>query len=448
MIEVTVTATSGSRPSALEGSRRLPGNPCSWALLVATFCFALGLSGRASQAADWPQFRGPAGQGISSDGKPPLAWGPEKNLRWKTELPGPGASSPVVVGARVYLTCQTGSPRAASSSGEDALKRHVLCLDLESGKILWTSPFPAELPEQEKIREDHGYATSTLLVDRGRLFAFFGKSGVFALDLQGKELWHTEVGSGLNGWGSATSPVAYKDLIIVNASVESEALVALHRDTGKEVWRAGGIQESWNTPILVSVGGKTELVVARNEKVLGFDPDTGKQLWSCGTEIGWYMCPGLVAAEGIVYAVGGRSGGAALAVRAGGRGDVTKTHRLWRLGKCTNVPSPILHEGHLYFVQDNQGIAYCVEAKSGKLVYEQRLSPAPGMFYASPVLADGKLYCLTREGEMVILAAKTTFEELGRNQLERRGMFNASPAVVGKRLILRSNRYVYCVGES
>jgi outer membrane protein assembly factor BamB len=158
------------------------------------------------------------------------------------------------------------------------------------------------------------------------------------------------------------------------------------------------------------------------------------------------MCPSAVAHRGVVYATGGRGGGGSLAVRAGGRGDVTAKHRLWRLGKGTNVPSPVYHDGHLYFAHDNLGILYCQDAATGNLVYEERIERLPGI-YASPILAAGRIYYLARDGQAVVVAAKPAFEVLARNSLKDRGAFNASPALAGDRLLLRSDRFLYCVGE-
>ena len=394
---------------------------------------------------DWRQFRGSGGQAVSQAKGLPTNWNGMQNLVWKTELPGPGGSSPVVLGDRIYVTCYTGYAVPGSPGGDiNALQRHVLCLQRADGKILWKKDVPAVQPEQASVR-DHGYASSTPLADSERLYVFFGKSGVFAFTHEGKQLWHADVGSKIHGWGSASSPVLYRDLLIVNAAVESDSLVALNRQTGREVWRAGGLKESWNTPILVPVaGGRQELVVAIAGKVLGFDPATGEQLWSCATGIGWYMVPSLVNDKDVVYCIGGRSGGS-LAVRAGGRGDVTGSHRLWTLGKGSNVSSPILHEGHLYFLHENTGVIYCVEAATGKLVFEERLANV-GQFYSSPILADGRLYCVGRNGTVVVLAARPQFEQLARNEMGDRSKFDASPAVDGSRLLIRSDKSLYCIG--
>ena len=400
-------------------------------------------------AGDWTRFRGPGGSGVAAGPAAPAKWGPEENILWKTELPGAGTSSPVLAGDRIFLTSHTGYAVPGEEGGDiRRLKRHLLCLDRATGRLLWSREVEAKQPEQERIREDHGYATNTPAADGERVYAFFGKSGVFAFDRDGRQLWQADVGSGINGWGSAASPVIAGDLLVVNASVESESIVALDRATGKEVWRAAGVRDAWNAPILVDLPGGTpprELVVAMFQKVLGLDPATGERLWSCDTGINWYMVPGLVAgADGVVYCIGGRTGGA-LAVRAGGRGDATASHRLWTGTRGSNVSSPVLAGEHLYWAHENRGEVYCARAKTGEIVYTQRLERA-GQIYASPVLSGGNLYYTTREGRTYVVAAGPEFKLVATNELERRGRFNASPAVADGRLYMRSDRYLYCIG--
>jgi outer membrane protein assembly factor BamB len=180
--------------------------------------------------------------------------------------------------------------------------------------------------------------------------------------------------------------------------------------------------------------------------VLAFAPRTGEPLWNCDTDIGWYMVPSVAAAEGIVYCIGGRSGVASLAVRAGGSGDVTDTHRLWTGRKGSNVSSPIFHEGRMYWMNDNLGIAYCADGKTGDILYEQRVDRA-GQVYASPLLAEGRLYYVNRQGRTYVLAAKPEFEQLAVNNLEERGTFNSGLIASAGRLYLRSNRYLYCLAK-
>jgi outer membrane protein assembly factor BamB len=417
-------------------------------LCVGSLAFSAMAQGGSS--VNWPQFRGTGALGRSDAKGVPLMWSDDKNIVWKTTLSGPGASSPITFGNKVFLTCFTGFATSSREPGDMAnLKRHLLCLNLADGRILWNTSVPAELLEQDRIRESHGYASSTPVADSERIYTFYGKSGVFAFDHNGKQLWQTKVGDKLNGWGSAASPVLYKDFVIVNASVESDSLVALDKKTGKETWRAGGVKESWHTPVFVTApDGKIEVVTAIIQKVLAFDPDNGRPLWRATTGIPWYMCPTPVAENGIVYAIGGRTPNGTVAIRAGGRGDVTGSHVAWKLGKGSNVPSPILHDGHLYFAHENLGMVLCVNAKTGELVYEERLEPSPGQIYASPVLADEKIYFTGRGGRTVVIAARPKFEQFVDNTLEsNRGVFNSTPAIAGNRILLRSNRALYCLGQ-
>jgi outer membrane protein assembly factor BamB len=395
---------------------------------------------------DWRAFRGNDGSATSTEKGVPLTWSATENMVWKTDLPGAGSSTPIIVGSRVFVTCYSGFNVPGQGRGrQEDLKLHLVCLDRANGKILWKRDVAARTPEQDNIRDGHGYASSTPVADDTRVFAFFGKSGVLGFDHDGKELWRADVGSKLNGWGSGASLLMFGDLVIVNASVESETLYALDAKTGKEVWHLGRLREAWNTPILAKNGDKTELVVAMLGKVLGLEPTTGKELWNCATDIPWYMVPSLVAHDGVVYAIGGRPGGG-LAVKLGGSGNVTKTHRLWTSKKGGNVSSPIYHDGHLYWMHDNLGIAFCADARTGSVVYEERI-PRASQVYASPVLADGKIYYPSRTGATFVVAAQPKFELLATNSWNDRGTYNASPAIAGRQLFLRTDRFVCCVGK-
>src|SRR4051812_30118274 len=220
----------------------------------------------AASGADWLQFRGPGGLGVSEEKNLPSEWSATKNIVWKVKLPGAGASSPVTLGKRVFITCYSGYGMDSKETGKmEELRRHLLCIDRDTSKTLWAKEFQPELPEHKYAGEGsyHGYAASTPITDGERLYVFFGKSGVYCFDLDGMQLWRTVVGKNTNGWGSGTSPILYKDLLIVNASVESGELVALDKMSGKEKWRAKGMNAAWNTPVLVTAPDKTqELVVS------------------------------------------------------------------------------------------------------------------------------------------------------------------------------------------
>ena len=302
-------------------------------------------------AADWTQFRGPAGLGVSNDAGLPLKWSSTENIVWKAELPGPGASSPITLGDRVFITCYSGYGLEPNVGEQEDLVRHLLCLKRKDGTVIWHKQFAPKLPEHKYQGEGayHGYAASTPTTDGQRLYVFFGKTGVFCLDLDGNELWQASVGDGTNGWGSGCSPLLYKNLLIVNASVESGSLVALDKMTGAEVWRAKGINSSWNTPVLVPAKEKTELVVSISDRVRSFNPDTGEELWNA-EGVHRYVCPSVVYHDDVAYVIGG--GHTSLAVRIGGSGDVTASHVVWRLNKGSNVSSPIYYQGHLYWTRD------------------------------------------------------------------------------------------------
>jgi outer membrane protein assembly factor BamB len=410
-------------------------------ILVVAVCLAA-----PTLAADWPRFRGPDGSGVSPEKGLPDTWSQSSNLAWKTDLPGAGASSPVFIGERIFLTAWSGFAVPGQPRGnEEGLKLHLLCLDRKTGKVIWNKDVPAKLPAHQLSRDGEGYASSTPVADEKRVYCFFGKSGVFAFDHSGKQLWTADVGSGTDGWASSSSPILFGDLVIVNASIESESLVALDKTTGKEKWRAPGVRESYNTPLVVkTTDGKEELVVATQPKILAFDPATGAALWNCNTDITWYMVPSLVADKGVVYCIGGRTGVLGLAVRTGGKGDVTRTHRLWTSKKGGNVSSPVYHDGHIYWMNDASGTAFCAKADTGEVVYEERIRGAGGV-YASALLADGRIYYVGRDGRTFVVAAKPQFELLATNEALDRTNHDATPVAVDGRLFIRSNRALYCL---
>ena len=415
--------------------------------VVSLFALMVSSFSAAAFAGDWTQFRGPGGLGISDDKGVPVKWSSTDNVVWKVELPGPGASSPIVVGNRVFLTCYTGYGLEPAKGNPQELRRHLLCFDRSSGKELWKKSFEPKLPEHRYEGEGsyHGYAASTPISDGERLYVFFGKSGVFCFDLDGQQLWQTSVGDGTNGWGSGCSPVLFEKLLLVNASIESGSLVALDKLTGKEAWKAGGVRSAWNTPLLVDAKSRREVVISTESRLLSFDPNDGKPLWN-SDGVHRYVCPSVVAHDGIVYAIGG--GHTSLAVRAGGSGDVTESHGMWRKPKGSNVGSPVYLDGHLYWATDGGGIVCCQNAATGEFVFEKRLDPGSGTIWSSPVLADGKLYFVSQSKGTFVVAAKPEYELLAYNTFaDDDSRTNASPAVHNGQLLLRTDRAFYCIGK-
>jgi outer membrane protein assembly factor BamB len=402
-----------------------------------------------SWAEDWPRFRGPEGRGVSSDDNLPVTWSDAKNVAWKSELPGYGASSPIVVGDKVLLTCYRGYGLDPQAPGrEEDLKRTLLCLRRDDGRLVWSRDVPAAQPEASYIDflVLHGYASSTPVSDGQHVYACFGKSGVRCFDLEGNLLWQADVGSNAHYWGSAASPVVIDDLLIVNAAVEQQSLIALDKRTGKEIWRTGGLISSWSTPVVVETeDGQRELVLCVRGKIVAVDLKTGEQLWTCKTNQS-YAAPSPVTHERTVYAFAGRPN-RLLAIRPGGRGDVTDSHVIWTAeGVGSGITSPVVYGDFVYSI-DDRGIAGCVELASGKAMYIKRLV-AGATLYASPVAADGKVYAVSREQGTFVLKAGPEFELLAHNQFDSDGSaFNASLAVHAGQLLLRSNRFLYCLGK-
>jgi outer membrane protein assembly factor BamB len=402
----------------------------------------------ASAAADWPAFRGPQGDGTSKERGLPIKWGPKENVAWKIKLPGPGTSSPIAWGDRVFVTCYSGYPDPGTPKGDlTKLRRHLLCVDRKTGTLLWQRDIATLLPENEynNYIAQHGYASSTPATDGERVYVFFGRSGVRAFDFTGKELWYTEVGKGLNSWGSAASTLLYRNLLLVNATVESGALLALEKSTGKQVWKAKGIRDCWSTPLLVELpGGKHEVVVNSFDGLLGLDPDKGERLWECEGIAASANTSSPVAKSGIVYVMGSGTGESTMmAMRAGGRGDVTKTHILWKQKGGVNNCSPVIAGDNLYWIS---GQVWCLKADTGKIVFQERLYPVR-QEYASPVVADGMIYAFTRHNGCYVLKAGDRLEQLAHNDLDDRSDFNASPAISGGQFVVRSNDYLYCIGK-
>lgn len=394
----------------------------------------------------WNQFRG-SDYGRTSASDVPVRWQSD-NVAWKTALPGRGASSPSVFGDRVYLTAYTGYGIDKETPGNEGdLKRHLLCIRASDGEVIWSKTVPAssaENPFTVWAVSLHGYASSTAAVDDTGVYVFFGATGVLAFSHDGNELWRTRVGSGTHKFGAGSSPLLYKDMVIVNASVESGDLVALNKADGEVVWRHPGINSAWNTPVVYeALDGSDELAITIEDKVLGFNPNTGERLWSCAG-IEDYICPSIVVHNGIVYAIGGRSS-RTVAVRSGGQGDVTESRKTWDIGKGSNVSSPVYHDGHLYWANEKRGIVYCANAATGEVMYEERLEPSPGLIYASPLLADGRLYYVSRLEGIFVVAAKPQFQQLAHTQLEEdETPLNASPAVLADgSVLLRSDQYLY-----
>ncbi len=395
---------------------------------------------------DWARFRGADGNAASPDAQVPLSWSATENVAWKAELPGHGSSSPVVYSDRIYLTSFTGYGLDPDMPGDRKdLRLHVLCFDTTDGRPLWDKSVAASDNEQEVTRRvaDHGFATGTPVADESGVYSYFGVSGLVAYDHNGNLRWTALTGDKTAGFGSAASPILYRNLVIINASIESNKVLAFDRDSGKEVWKIDDVDKSWTTPIVgVSADGRDELIVSHKMSVRGFDPATGKELWTC-SGIQDYVVPCVVVNDGIAYVLGGRKN-QSMAIRLGGNGDVSDTHKIWETNIGANVTSPIYHDGYLYWASD-RGIANCLDAGSGESVYKERMKTKERV-YASSLLAGGRMYLTTRENGVFAIALGPKYKELAHNVFEGDdGMLNATPAVSGNALLFRTNRFLYCI---
>ncbi|MHC4880620.1 MAG: outer membrane protein assembly factor BamB family protein [Planctomycetota bacterium] len=442
-----------------------------------------------SNASDWARFRGPNGSGVSSDSEPiPAEWSDSKNLQWRADLPGPGSSSPIVVGDRVFVTSWSGYADGSDGGSLDSLERHLVCLNRRTGKQLWKADVAAKLPEESfrGMFAENGYASHTPVSDGEIVVAFFGKSGVHAYDINGKELWQAEAGDELDqrGWGSASSPILLDDKVIVTASIESHSVIAFDKKSGKQVWKqeADGFGGTWGTPIIAGEDEAAEVVIGVPYEFWALNPANGKLKWYCESVASNSMCSSVVELDGVIYAVeSGPGGGGAVAVRTGGTGDITKSGTLWTGSDRSRIGTPVVHDGLMYFV--NNGVVTCLDAKTGKRVYQGRLSGGSssnrgdneaasgsdrgrsrrgadrgfggvrggrggGQDYSSPVIADSKLFFARRSGDVFVVKVGREFEQLSVNRFNSSaGDFHATPAVSGGQLFIRSSRTLYCVSS-
>jgi len=397
-------------------------------------------------AEDWTRFRGNDGQGIASSDVP-TKWSAGKGVAWSLELPGVGSSSPIVVGDRVFVTCYKGE------AGSDA-QRILACVNAESGKLMWQKAIPASSREDSYsgYLTEHGYASGSPVSDGNNVYAFFGKAGVVAYSVDGEKLWQKDVGqmSSNRRWGSGSSPVLFNDILIVNASEEARAIFGLDAKTGEELWKAeyDGLELCFATPVLVEgEGGVMEAVISMPGEVWGLNATSGKLRWFCEIGTGGNVSPSVVVGDDAFYTFGGYPAQETNAIKRGGRKNITDSHRLWQSRDSSYVPTPLLHDGHLYWVSD-KGQAFCVNAKTGKTVTRDRLSGlASGgrPVYASPIKTGNHIYVVTRRSGTYIFEATPEMKQVTKNPPLDDSDFNATPAIANGSMFLRSNKSVYCI---
>jgi len=394
---------------------------------------------------DWPQFRGPSGQGLSDAKGLPLAWSETNNVAWKTALPGVGHSSPVVSGGRIWLT----------TSPDKGKTRHVLCLDLASGAITRDIPlFTCEKPEP--CHAMNSYATPTPVLEGNRVYVTLGVPGTACLDAEtGKTLWERrDIKVRYNDVGPASSPILCGDKLILTCDGQSEDqrfVMALDKNSGKTVWRTerafpGNVipkkTHSSCVPLAIEVAGRTQIVSPGGEGVRAYDPATGKELW-CMRYGGWSVVPRPVYGDGLLFVSSGTIQPALFGIRPdGASGDITTSPAVvWQTSRnVPPMPSPLLAGGRLYTLTATT--LSCLEPASGRVIWSGRV---PGQHLASPVAAEGRIYLFNTAGGAAVAALGDTFEILATNKLDN-GCY-ASPAIVGKALLVRTTSHLYRIEE-
>jgi len=396
------------------------------------------MAGNLSSAGDWPQWRGPRGDGTSNDSRVPIRWDEKENIHWKTPIPGKGHSSPVVWGDRVFIT----------TCLEKEEQRVLLCLDRRDGRILWQrTVLKAPLEPKHSL---NSYASSTPATDGHFIWATFlniPKFEVYCYDFDGKLVWQRSPGEFHSKHGFCAPPVLYKDMIILNGDQDADAyLVALDKNTGEERWRTDRPNKvrSYCPPLVIDSAGRKQLVLTGSLCTASYDPDTGKEIWIVDGPTEQFVAS-MVFLDGIVFLTSGFPEYHVMAIRPNGMGNVTKTHVLWHehcdASRAAYVPSPIAHDKHFFLVTDN-GFAYCLDAKTGKRLWQHRLGDHHS---ASPVSAGELLYFPDDDGTTFVLRGSDKFELVGRNKLDEG--CRASPAISDGQIFLRTLTHLYCIGE-
>ena len=443
---------------------------------------------------NWPMWRGPRQSGVAPEANPPTTWSETNNVKWKVKIPGSGQATPIIWENRVFI--QTAIPTgqkveaAATAAAEpppparpetggeppgkgpgrpggpgggkgrggfgagpkptEVYQFAVVCLDRQTGKVQWQQVAREEVPHEGYRQGEGSFASASGLSDGQHLYAYFGSRGIYCYDLDGKPIWKQDLGKMriAMGFGEGSSPVLCGDVLVVNRDNESDScILALDKNTGKTLWKKPRAEHtSWSTPLLLERDGKPQVVVTATGKIRCYDVASGEVVWECGG-LTRNVIPCPVADESTVYCMSGFQGNALLAIRLGRTGDLTDSDAIaWTHNQSTPyVPSPLLYHGKLYFFSNNNGILTCLDAKSGKPLFDaQKLEDLSGV-YASPLGAASRVYLVGRNGATVVLKQSDKLEILATNKLEEK--FDASPAAVGKDLFLRGHEYLYCLTE-
>ena len=393
-------------------------------------------------AENWPQWRGPQGTGISSEKAAPLEWSKDKNIRWRVKLPGPGNSTPIVWQDKVFVTC-------AAPNGH---QRGTYCFARKDGAELWKQV--VEFAGDEPTHSTNPACSGSPVTDGERVVAWHGSAGLFCYDLQGKELWKKDLGKFEHIWGVGSSPIIYKDLVILNAGPGLSVFVAaFNKQTGEEVWRKefdfmkseklDEFRGSWSTPVVYHDGTRDVLLLALPERLRAVDPTTGNELWNCGGASKLFYTSPLISNDVVVAMCGYM--GPAFAVRGGGAGDVTESHRLWMqtMKNPQRVGSGVVVDGKVYILNEDS-IVWCLDAATGEVHWRHRLGG--GATWGSAVHVAGRIYFPTTAGDVFVIEPDVKeCKVLGKNSLGE--LMRASPAISDGEIFLRTYDGLYCVGQ-
>ena len=398
--------------------------------------------GSAQATADWPEFRGPTGQGLASAKNVPTQWSATANAAWKTALPGEGWSSPVLVAGKLYLTAAEGDGAMPSL--------HALCVDATSGKLLWkVEVMTAAAGATKEFHKKNSHASPTPIVRDGVIYVHFGHMGTAALDLSGKVLWRQTSLAYAPMHGNGGSPALIGDLLVLNCDGKTDPfIVALDAKTGAARWKTprqtpARNKFSFSTPLAIEVDGATQIISSASGFVAAYAPQDGRELWRVRYGEGFSIIPRPVYAHGLLYVSSCFMRPVIYAINPkGATGDATDTHIVWSYAKgAPNTPSPLVVGDELYLVSDG-GIATCFDAKTGQVHWSERLG---GDFSASPIAAEGRIYFQNEEGVGTVVKAGKAYEVIAKNDLGERTL--ASPAVADNTLFLRSKSHLWRIGK-
>jgi outer membrane protein assembly factor BamB len=402
---------------------------------------------QAQTAAHWPQWRGPFFNGMAR-GDGPTTWSDTSNIKWKTEIPGRGHSTPAIWGDRIFVTTAVpiGKPGSLVEHRFD-----VLCLDRKTGKILWQRTAKVATPHEGYHRAYGSFASNSPVTDGKHVYASFGSRGIYAYDFNGKLIWQTDPGVQMKmrlAFGEGTAPLLAGDRLFLVFDHEAESfMVALDKRNGKELWRAARDERSsWSTPLAIEHGGRTEIVVSATNRVRSYDAETGKVLWQ-SAGLGANAIPVPVYQNGIVYVMSGYRDPKLMAIKLGKQGDLTGSDAIvWSHTRgLAYTASPVLYDNKLYVVTDN-GLVSAFNATSGEPYYAQTRLPKAYNLKSSPIGANGKLYVATEDGDVVVLKMGEKFEVIATNHLTDQ-IFIATPVIAAGELYLRGQNTLFCISE-